>query len=78
MPSNTSKSSTDQGLNLVLLNIPHSILLQLSTGSMLLALLAGKATVEALQAISEGSEEIFRGDRLPILQFPVETESESS
>ncbi|RUR77103.1 hypothetical protein PCC6912_40620 [Chlorogloeopsis fritschii PCC 6912] len=33
-------------------------------------LLAEKATAQTLQAIGEATEEIFRGDRLPILDFP--------
>jgi hypothetical protein len=37
---------------------------------MLLLLVADKATGEALKAIGEASEEVFRGDRLPILNFP--------
>lgn len=44
---------------------------------MLLALLGGKAFSETLKAIGEASEELFRGDRLPVLKFPVERESES-
>ncbi len=59
-------------------SIPQEILLQLSTGPVLLALLGGKAAAETLQAIGEASEEVFRGDRLPILKFPVETKYESS
>lgn len=58
-------------------SISHQILLQLSTGPMLLALLGGKAFSETLKAIGEASEELFRGDRLPVLKFPVERESES-
>jgi hypothetical protein len=75
MSSPRSKHSED-GLNLILFNIPQSILLQLSTGPVLIALLASQAA-GALQNIGQASEEIFRGDRLPVLEFPVETETES-
>lgn len=58
------------------LNAPHAtisteILLSLTTGPLLLGILAGKASLEFLQAIGEASEEVFRGDRLPLLDFPV-------
>lgn len=57
--------------------IPQQVLLQLSTGPALMAMLSGKAVAETLQSIGQASEEVFRGDRLPVLKFPVETESES-
>lgn len=76
MPSPSRKSSETEGLNLILFTIPQATLLQLSTGPVLLALLGGKAFSETLQAIGKASEEVFRGDRLPVLKFPVETESE--
>lgn len=75
--SNSSRTDRNDGVNLVLLKIPHSVLLQLATGPALVALLAGKAIAEAIQAVSEASEEVFRGDRLPELKFPVEADSES-
>lgn len=59
-------------------SVSQEILLQLGTGPVLLALLGSKAACLTLQAIGQASEEVFRGDRLPILKFPVETESESS
>lgn len=58
-------------------SISQETLLQLSTGPVLLALLGSKAVSQTMQAIGQASEEVFRGDRLPILEFPVETESES-
>ena len=77
MTSPDQKRSED-GLNLILFTIPQQLLLQLSTGSVLLALLGSIAAAETLQAIGEASEELFRGDRLPAIKFPVETESEGS
>jgi len=58
-------------------SISQETLLQLSTGPVLLALLVRKAASQTMHAIGQASEEVFRGDRLPILKFPVETESES-
>ncbi len=55
--------------------IPQSFLLQIGTASILLLLITGKTTVRALEAIGEASEELFRGDRLPILDFPNEHET---
>lgn len=76
MPSSSQKYS-DEGLNLILFSIPQNVVLQLGTGAVLVALLGSKALSETLQAISQASEEVFRGDRLPLLNL-VETESESS
>ncbi|MBD2437752.1 hypothetical protein [Nostoc sp. FACHB-110] len=70
MPSITSQSSTNPGLNLVLFSIPQSLLLEIGTASILLLLTSQKATVKALESIGQASEELFRGDRLPILPFP--------
>ncbi len=74
MPSATVKFSPNSGLNLGLFSVPQSFLLQAGTASILLLLLASKATSEALEAMGQASEEIFRGDRLPILDFPNEDE----
>jgi hypothetical protein len=70
----TDRPSSDSGLNLVLFTIPQSLLLQVGTASILLLLLASKSTTENLQALGEASEELFRGDRLPILNFPEQNE----
>ncbi len=78
MSSFSSNPSETEGVKLVFFSIPSQLLLQLGAGSTLVALLAGKAVAETLQAIGQASEEIFRGDRLPELKFPVETESEVS
>jgi len=78
MASPSQKYSETDGLNLILFSIPQDVLLQLSSASVLVALLGGKAFSETLQAIGHASEEVFRGDRLPVLKFPVETESNPS
>jgi len=74
MPSVTAQPSSTAGLNLVLFTIPQSFLLQVGTASILLLLLAEKVTVETLQVFGEASEELFRGERLPILDFPNDDE----
>ncbi|MBH8566520.1 hypothetical protein I8748_30945 [Nostoc sp. CENA67] len=74
MSSINQQSSQNPGLNLVLFSIPQSLLLQLGTGSILLLLTTGKLTAKALESIGEASEELFRGDRLPILPFPDDSE----
>lgn len=74
----TSKPSLNAGLDLVLFTIPQSFLLQVGTASILLLLIAEKATVETLQVIGSAGEELFRGDRLPILNFPDQNESNLS
>lgn len=66
--------SSNPRLNLGLITIPQSLVLQTGTASILLLLLAQKATQSALSAMGQASEEIFRGDRLPILNFPNEDE----
>ncbi|GAA6616295.1 hypothetical protein [Scytonema sp. NUACC26] len=78
MPSINSKPSSDTGLDLFLFTIPQYALLQVGTASILLLLLASKTTVETLYAIGEASEELFRGDRLPILNFPERNETDKS
>ena len=78
MPSSTSKTAKTEGLDLFLFSIPSGVLLQLGTGAMVLGVLGSKAVDQALQGIGQASEEVFRGDRLPLLKFPVKTESESS
>jgi len=66
----TSQSSTNPGLNLVLFSIPQSFILEIGTASILLLLTTQKFTVKALESVGQASEELFRGDRLPILPFP--------
>jgi hypothetical protein len=55
-------------------SISNEILLSLATAPLLLGLLAGKTVINLVKTISEASEEILRGDRLPVLDPPVETQ----
>lgn len=77
MSISPSQKSSEDGLNLVLFSIPQQVLLQLGTATVLVALLGGKAFGETLQAVGQASEEVFRGDRLPVLNHS-ETESQPS
>ena len=52
------------------LQIPSDIILSFATAPLLLGLLAGRAAAELLATIGSSSEEVFRGDRLPVLNFP--------
>ncbi|MGF1936066.1 MAG: hypothetical protein RM347_017050 [Nostoc sp. ChiQUE02] len=75
MPPANQQPSTNPASNLDLFSIPQSFLLQIGTASILLLLITGKTTVRALEAVGEASEELFRGDRLPILDFPEDDET---
>ncbi|MBW4559919.1 MAG: hypothetical protein KME32_01990 [Mojavia pulchra JT2-VF2] len=74
----TQKTSPNPELNLLLFSIPQSLLLQIGTASILMLLTAGQATVKTLEAMGQASEELFRGDRLPILDFPEDNEINNS
>ncbi|AKG24424.1 hypothetical protein [Calothrix sp. 336/3] len=67
MPPIPEKST---GIDLGLFTIPQSLLLQVGTTSLLMLVLAQKAANQTLEAIGQASEEVFRSDRLPILDFP--------
>lgn len=49
--------------------VPTEILLSLSTVPLLLALVGSQALAKAMKEVGQASEEIFRGDRLPILKL---------
>lgn len=50
--------------------MPTDLLLSLATGPMLLGILAAQAVGSWLQSVGLASEEVFRGDRLPVLHVP--------
>ncbi|MCC5631554.1 hypothetical protein LC613_27830 [Nostoc sphaeroides CHAB 2801] len=75
MPPANQQPSTNPVSNLDFFSIPQSFLLQIGTASILLLLITGKSTVRALEAIGEASEELLRGDRLPNLDFPEDSET---
>ena len=78
MSSTTDKSKANPELNLLLFSIPQSMLVQLGTVPTLLLLTVGKVSLQALETIGQTSEELFRGDRLPILDFPEDPEINNS
>lgn len=55
--------------------IPTDIFLSLAVAPMLLGVLSMQAIGSWLESVGIASEEVFRGDRLPILHFP-DTESQ--
>ncbi len=57
--------------------IPTPILVSLATGPFLCGMVAAKALTQAMIDIGINSEEIFRGDRLPILPFAKHPEDEA-
>jgi hypothetical protein len=59
-------SNSDDMLNL---KISPDLLLSLATAPLLVGLLTSKAFAELIQDVGQASEEIFRGDRLPVLDF---------
>jgi hypothetical protein len=52
------------------LPIPIDFLLSLATGPLLLGVVSLEAAFRGLQTSGINSEELFRGDRLPLLPFP--------
>ena len=53
------------------LPVSSELLISLATGPMLLGLLSAKSLSQFVQQIGLASEEMFRGDRLPILKMPI-------
>lgn len=70
MSQTTQNSSDYSGLELLLFEVPQCFLSQLGTASTMAILVAQKAASETFIALGEASEELFRGERLPILDFP--------
>ena len=51
------------------LKFPTDILLSLSTAPVLLVLIGSKVAAGLVAELGQASEEVFRGDRLPILKI---------
>lgn len=60
------KSESDRILGF----LDPDVALSLATVPVLVALIGGNAIAQSLQELGAMSEEIFRGDRLPRLDFP--------
>jgi hypothetical protein len=52
--------------------IAPSLLVSLAAAPCVLAIVALRATSEMLERVGQTSEEIFRGDRLPVIHVPTE------
>lgn len=50
--------------------LPVELCIGLATAPVLVALVGGKALAQAVNELGQLSEEMFRGDRLPLLKFP--------
>lgn len=70
MPSENQDLLKTQTPNSPKLPIPSDILLSLVALPMLGGLVVAKAAAEFVASISVESEEVFRGSRLPVLNFP--------
>ena len=70
MPSENQDLLKTQTPNSPKLPVPSDILLSLLTLPMLGGLVAAGAAAEFLASISIESEEVFRGSRLPVPNFP--------
>lgn len=53
-------------------------LLSLATPPLLLGIIGGKLAAEVLLSLGQSSEELFRGDRLPMLHVPSSSETSSA
>lgn len=79
MSNSRSHPPEAAGVKLLFFSIPNDLVLQVGTASLLFGLIGSKAVAQAAKAIGQASEEVFRGDRLPILPFPeTETASETN
>lgn len=57
--------------------IPSDILISVGTVPLLAVLLGGKALSELVQQVGQASEEVFRGDRLPVLHLSSQPDADS-
>lgn len=58
--------------------VSSNLWLSLATSPFLVGMLAFQSLTQALIELGQASEEIFRGERLPILNFPEQQEQEST
>jgi hypothetical protein len=67
-------NENDQPIN----RTPVKLLVSITTVPILAAIVGFQALLQQVQALANNSEEIFRGDRLPLLPFPEPAEQPSS
>ena len=70
MPSSNQNLPTTNQVNAPGLSIPTEICLTFATGSFLIGMLGLQTISKCLQSAGMASEEVFRGELLPILHFP--------
>lgn len=70
MPSENQDLLKNKTPNSPKLPVPSDILLSLVALPMLGGLVVAKAAAEFVASIGVESEEVFRGSRLPVLNFP--------
>ncbi|MGC1395012.1 MAG: hypothetical protein WA828_12095 [Coleofasciculaceae cyanobacterium] len=70
MSSSNDQTRDAAATNLLGLPIPTDFLLSLATGPLLLGVVSLEAVFRGIQTSGINSEEVFRGDRLPLLHFP--------
>lgn len=58
------------------IDIAPELMLSLATGPLLLTVLGAKAMTQLMQEVGQMSEEVFRGDRLPILDVSLSQSSQ--
>lgn len=51
--------------------LSSDVLVSVATVPMLIALVGSKVLAEVVQSLGLASEEVFRGDRLPVLHVPI-------
>jgi hypothetical protein len=64
---NIPETQVSQGANLT---IPSTLIVGCATVPLLFGLLSARAAADLMMTIGSASEEVFRGDRLPVLNFP--------
>jgi hypothetical protein len=72
MQSTYKSTETKNCLNNSQSFIAPEWLLSLATAPLLASLVGGRAALKLMQDLGLASEEVFRGDRLPILNHPLE------
>ncbi len=55
--------------------VPVDLLISLATVPLVVGLVGTKALTQIAQELGQLSEEVFRGDRLPLLKFPSQPSS---
>ncbi|MCG8367987.1 MAG: hypothetical protein MJA27_32235 [Pseudanabaenales cyanobacterium] len=71
VPSHLANPIENWRFQLPTLPVSSELLISLATGPMLLGILSAKSLSEFGRQIGLASEEMFRGDRLPVLKMPI-------